>query len=129
MKTGSRILKYEVKHKELSVVKSFARKLSEVECAALWVMTAEEYYEAIVGVVRENHPAEHWIIITAKVSVGRGGKREGAGRPPKYPEGVTDQVTVQLPWPMVDKIDELAKEHGQSRSGVVCALLRKMLKD
>lgn len=60
---------------------------------------------------------------------GRGGAREGAGRPPTYPEGPTMQITISIPAVMVDRLDKLAKENEMSRSSIACALLRKMLSE
>ena len=67
----------------------------------------------------------------------RGGRREGAGRKPLHPEGVTERVGVSVPARLVAALDEFAASrqisavNGNSRpmtrSEAVAEALRKLL--
>jgi hypothetical protein len=57
-----------------------------------------------------------------------GGKREGAGRPPANPEGVTMLVAVSVPVALVEALDDLAERKGwKGRSQAVTEAIRKLL--
>jgi hypothetical protein len=57
----------------------------------------------------------------------RGGKREGAGRPPVNPEGTTILVAVTVPEALVSKLDDLSREKGWNRSQAITEAIRKLL--
>jgi hypothetical protein len=56
-----------------------------------------------------------------------GGKREGAGRPPKE-TGKTVVIAASVPEDLATDVDDYAKAQGWSRSKVVTEALRGLLK-
>ncbi len=58
----------------------------------------------------------------------RGGKREGAGRPPGNPDELYRRVTLTLSPDMLTLVDEHALEHKLTRSAAVEKLLALGLK-
>jgi len=63
----------------------------------------------------------------AKKKTGRGGAREGAGRPPSNPEGKTMLVAVTVPVELVEQLDGLAKKRDWNRSKTVTEAIRGLL--
>jgi hypothetical protein len=55
-----------------------------------------------------------------------GGKREGAGRPPKE-DGKTVVIAASVPNDLATSLDSFAKARGWSRSKAVTEALRKLL--
>jgi hypothetical protein len=53
-----------------------------------------------------------------------GGVREGAGRDPVNPEGVTARVTVSVPESLIRQLDAAAKRNSLSRSQAVTEAIR-----
>ena len=56
----------------------------------------------------------------------RGGKREGAGRPPKYGYDLIP-LTVSLPREVYDAVAEQAEEYGVSKNHIVIGNLAKIM--
>lgn len=63
----------------------------------------------------------------AKKKKGRGGAREGAGRPPANPEGKSEIVAASIPSELVKRLDGLAKTKGWNRSRAVTEAIRGLL--
>ena len=57
----------------------------------------------------------------------RGGKREGAGRKPANPEGITTRVLICVPKTLVDDITSYAASQSISRSAAVTEAIRRLL--
>ena len=53
-----------------------------------------------------------------------GGKREGPGRPPLNPEGITVAVTFTVPAALVDQLGSKAKQHNWTRSQAATEAIR-----
>jgi predicted transcriptional regulator len=62
-----------------------------------------------------------------KKAVGRGGVREGAGRPASE-EGKAVVVTASVPESLVERLDALAESEGWGRSRAVTEAIRGLLK-
>ncbi len=62
--------------------------------------------------------------MSKKKSPGRGGKRDGAGRPPINPEGATTLVTVTVPQALMDRLDGMATANSWNRSEAVTQAIR-----
>lgn len=61
-----------------------------------------------------------------KKQAGRGGAREGAGRPPSA-DGKAVVVTASVPESLVTRLDALAESEGWGRSKAVTEAIRGML--
>jgi hypothetical protein len=57
----------------------------------------------------------------------RGGKREGAGRPPSSPEGPTTVIAASVPSVLVERLDALAEREGWNRSQAVTNAIRGLV--
>jgi hypothetical protein len=56
-----------------------------------------------------------------------GGKREGAGRKPIYPEGPTINIGATVPESLVARLDLLAEKRGWNRSEALTEAIRELL--
>jgi hypothetical protein len=56
-----------------------------------------------------------------------GGAREGAGREPVNPEGVTGRVTVTVPESLIKQLDAVGKRNGWNRSKAVTEAIRGLV--
>lgn len=56
-----------------------------------------------------------------------GGRREGAGRKPIYPEGPTINVGATVPESLVKRLDALAEKRGWNRSEAITEAIRELL--
>lgn len=54
-----------------------------------------------------------------------GGARPGSGRKAKYPEGLTERITANVPTPLVNKLTKLAKKRKCSRAEIIVELIRQ----
>lgn len=59
----------------------------------------------------------------------RGGRREGAGRPPVNPEGRTVVLAASVPEELAERLDALAKKNQWNRSRAVTEAIRRLLAD
>lgn len=63
----------------------------------------------------------------AKKKAQRGGKREGAGRPPADPKEKAQVLAVSVPGPLVVALEKVAKRNGWNRSQAATEAIRRLV--